>query len=119
MRGTISKDKMIEILNLIRTHLPQCQHMSDRKKRGRPPKFPEELVILSIILKNYFNLSFRDIELNLLHILPREQTPDFSSLFYRMKAIDQRKLKCITEEIEKEMPKILEDGAIRRYHKRS
>ncbi|MCS6876356.1 MAG: hypothetical protein N3C57_02155 [Aquificaceae bacterium] len=109
MRKVLPKDKMLKILNLIETFLPQCEQVSDKKKRGRHPKFKEELVILSIILKNYLNLSFRELELNLLQIFPREQTPDFSSLFYRMKTIDQKKLKCITTEIEKEMTNILDN----------
>jgi hypothetical protein len=49
-----------------------------------------------LIIKQIFNLSWRDLEYNLKSILNDQEIPDFTTLFYRANKIDQEFLKkCI------------------------
>ncbi len=60
-----------------------------RKKRGRPRKYQESLIYFALALKVLRRLSYRDLEYQLKELNLFEDIPDFSSLFYRFKQLNE------------------------------
>lgn len=106
MRRIPTKDEVELLLGLIKNALQGCKQ-NKHKSRGRPVKYPDEIIILSVLLKLHIKLPFRDIENYLLMILDRENVPDFSSIFYRLKTFDSSILECIITKIAHQIQEIL------------
>ena len=54
-------------------------------KKGRPPKYSDETILLMLFLQVIWQLSFREVEDFTVRILGRENVPDFSTYYYRLK----------------------------------
>lgn len=64
----------------------------ERRKRGRPKVYPDYLIFALLLFKVSRRLSFRELE-EISKKELKEKVPDFSSLFYRFKNIDEDILK--------------------------
>jgi len=60
-----------------------------KKKKGKPKKYKESLIYFAFALKVVRNLSYRDLEHQLKEINLFDKVPDFSSLFYRFKNLNE------------------------------
>ncbi|ADY73946.1 transposase IS4 family protein [Desulfurobacterium thermolithotrophum DSM 11699] len=58
-----------------------------KTKRGRPKKYPDEIILTLLFLQVAWNLSFRDLEYLAVQIFGRENIPDFSTYYYRLKQL--------------------------------
>ena len=58
-----------------------------RTKRGRPKKYPDEIILTLLFLQIAWRLSFRDLEYLAVQMLGRENVPDFSTYYYRLKQL--------------------------------
>jgi len=58
-----------------------------KTKRGRPKKYPDEIILTLLFLQVAWNLSFRDLEYLAVQIFGRENVPDFSTYYYRLKQL--------------------------------
>jgi len=60
-----------------------------KTKRGRPKKYPEEIILTLLFLQVTWKLSFRDLELFAAQLLGRgrESVPDFSTYYYRLRKL--------------------------------
>ena len=79
-----------------------------KKKRGRPRKYKESLIYFAFVFKVARKLSYRDLEHQLKEIKLFEKIPDFSSLFYRFKHLNElilgyfiKKIANLIKQIEK------------------
>ena len=62
------------------------------QKRGRPRKYKESLICFALALKVVQRLSYRDLEHQLKLLGLFSEVPDFSSLLYRFKRLNERVL---------------------------
>ena len=62
------------------------------QKRGRPRKYKESLIYFALALKVVQRLSYRDLEHQLKALNLFGEVPDFSSLLYRFKRLNERVL---------------------------
>ena len=62
------------------------------QKRGRPRKYKESLIYFALALKVVQRLSYRDLEHQLKLLKLFSEVPDFSSLLYRFKRLNERVL---------------------------
>ena len=60
-----------------------------RKKRGRPKKYKESLIYFAFAFKVARNLSYRDLEHQLKELNLFDKIPNFSSIFYRFKNLNE------------------------------
>jgi len=60
-----------------------------KRKRGRPKKYKESLIYFAFAFKVVRNLSYRDLEYQLKETNLFDKVPDFSSLFYRFKHLNE------------------------------
>ena len=58
-----------------------------KRKIGRPKKYPDEIILTLLFLQVAWNLSFRDLEYFAVQIFGRENIPDFSTYYYRLKQL--------------------------------
>lgn len=58
-----------------------------KTKRGRPKKYPDEVILTLLFLQVTWRLSFRDLELFAVQLLGRENVPDFSTYYYRLQKL--------------------------------
>jgi len=72
-----------------------------KKKRGRPKKYKESLIYFAFALKVVRNLSYRDLEYQLKEINLFDKVPDFSSLFYRFKHLNELIIASLIKNTEK------------------
>jgi len=79
-----------------------------KRKRGRPRKYKESLIYFAFAFKVARKLSYRDLEHQLKEIKLFEKIPDFSSLFYRFKHLNElivgyfiKKIAGLIKQIEK------------------
>ena len=79
-----------------------------KKKRGRPKKYKESLIYFALALKIARNLSYRDLEHKLKELNLFDKVPNFSSIFYRFKHLNEltigyfiKKIASLIKNIEK------------------
>ncbi len=58
-----------------------------RTKRGRPKKYPDEIILTLLSLRIARRLSFRDLEYLAVQMFGRENVPDFSTYYYCLKQL--------------------------------
>jgi len=58
-----------------------------KTKRGRPKKYPDEIILTLLFLQVAWRLSFRDLEYLAVQTFGRENVPDFSTYYYRLKQL--------------------------------
>jgi len=58
-----------------------------KTKKRRPKKYPDEIILTLLFLQVAWNLSFRDLEYLAVQMLGRENIPDFSTYYYRLKQL--------------------------------
>jgi len=58
-----------------------------RTKRGRARKYPDETILALLFLQVAWKLSFRELELLAVQVFGRENIPDFSTYYYRLKKL--------------------------------
>jgi hypothetical protein len=58
-----------------------------KTKRGRPKKYPDDVILTLLFLQVAWKLSFRELEFMSVQVLGRESTPDFSTYYYRLKKL--------------------------------
>ncbi len=58
-----------------------------KTKRGRPTKYPDDLILTLLFLQVAWKLSFRDLEHFAVQTFGRENVPDFSTYYYRLKKL--------------------------------
>lgn len=102
----LSKEDIELLLNLIAKLLQNCDKPK-YKSRGRPAKYPDEIIILSALLKVHLNLPYREIEKYLSMVIDKNQVPDFSSIFYRIKTFDTNTLECVLNKLSNEIMHML------------
>ncbi len=82
-----------KVLHLIETYMRQRGKLLIRSltppkiKKGRPKKYPDEIILTMLFLQIAWKLSFRDVELFAASIFERKNIPDFSTYYYRLKQI--------------------------------
>ena len=54
-------------------------------KRGKPKKRPDEIILVLIFLQVAWKLSFKEVELIAVQLFERENIPNFSTYYYRLK----------------------------------
>jgi len=55
-----------------------------KTKRGRPRKYPDDIILALLFLQVAWRLSFRELELLSVQMFGRETVPDFSTYYYRL-----------------------------------
>ncbi len=58
-----------------------------KTKRGRPRKYPDDLILTLLFLQLAWKLLFRDLEHFAVQAFGRENVPDFSTYYYRLKKL--------------------------------
>ena len=58
-----------------------------KTKRGRPKKYPDEIILTLLFLQVAWKLSFRELEFMSVQVFGRETSPDFSTYYYRLKKL--------------------------------
>ena len=79
-------------------------------KRGRPPKYPDDIILLMLFLQVIWKLSFREAEDFAVNIFGRENIPDFSTYYYRLKHLPSLLLIDFLN--------FLSSKLLKKYHKR-
>ncbi len=78
---------------------------STPKTRGRPKLYPDYIIVAALLIKTLEKLSLRDLEEKLKDLLPK--VPDFTTIHYRFKKLNQDYLKDMIEQTAKEIMKQL------------
>ncbi len=58
-----------------------------KTKRGRPKKYSDEIILVLLFLQVAWKLSFRELEHFAVQIFGRENVPDFTTYYYRLKKL--------------------------------
>ena len=58
-----------------------------KSQKGRPRKYPDEIILTMLLLQISWKLSFREVEFLATSIFGRENIPNFSTYYYRLKQI--------------------------------
>jgi len=82
-----------ELVRLILVKSRQlCKTIKSRPpKRGRPPTYPDHVILFALLLKVLENLPLRDLEQRLKDLFPN--APDHTTLWYRFRKIENSYLK--------------------------
>lgn len=79
-----------------------CKTSESRtKRRGRPKVYEDYIILSALLLKVLKKLSLRELEEELKDLFP--QAPDFTTLWYRFKKLDDKYLKELIEESAREI----------------
>jgi len=107
-RVTVKRVNIKELYERLFKKLDVVYKKIKKKKRGRPKKYKESLIYFAFALKVARNLSYRDLEHQLKEINLFDKVPDFSSLFYRFKTLNEliigyfiKKIASLIKNIEK------------------
>ena len=81
-----------KILKLVKAYLKErgqalINLCSKPKSRGRPKKYPDEIILTMLFLQKAWKLSFREIEDFAKAIFGEESIPDYSTYYYRLKQL--------------------------------
>jgi hypothetical protein len=82
-----------KVLNLSKTYMNRRGQAVQgylypvKTKKGRPRKYSDEIILTLLFLQVAWNLSFRDLEYFAVQIFGRENVPDFSTYYYRLKQL--------------------------------
>lgn len=79
-----------EIYSLIKQFYKE--HPPQKQKRGKPRKYPEELILLLLLLKITLNASYRKLLSIAQELYPDEQLPSLNDTFYRFKNLPEERL---------------------------
>ncbi len=83
-----------------------CNSISPKpSKRGRPPKYQNHLILFAMLIKVLENLSLRDLQQRLKDFFPNP--PDHTTLWYRLRKIENSYLKKLIRQTAKEIMKEL------------
>ena len=102
-----------ELIRLILVKSRQlCKTIKSRPpKRGRPPTYPDHIILFALLLKALENLSLRDLEQRLKDIFPN--APDHTTLWYRFRKIENS---CLKELIHTTAREIMRELKAREFH---
>ena len=64
----------------------------EKQRRGRPRKYPEELILFLLLLKIVLKASYRELLSRAKDFLPKEQIPSLHDTFYRLKHFPEERL---------------------------
>ena len=88
-RVTVKRVNLKELYKRLFVKLDKIYEKIKNKKRGRPRKYKESLIYFAFALKIARNLSYRDLEHQLKELNLFDKVPDFSSMFYRFKHLNE------------------------------
>ena len=90
-----------------------CNHLTkeSKRKRGRPPVYEDYIVVSALLLKVLKKLSLRELERLLKEIFPK--VPNFTTLWYRFKRLENTYLIRMIKETAK---KIMEELEVKEFH---
>ncbi len=80
-------------------------HQKQTFKKRRPPTYPNHIIIFTLLLKILENLSPRDLEQKLKDLFPN--APDYTTLWYRFRKIENSCLKELIYTTAREIMKVL------------
>jgi len=104
MKRKVSKHKILKIASKYLNELHNIITEKE-KKRGRPKKYDDKIIIFALILRVLKELSFRELEEELRELKYFNQIPDFSTIHYRMKKIQIENLNELIGRIAKDIMK--------------
>ena len=84
-RVSVKRVDLKELLDVVYERIKKKK----KEKKGKPKKYKESLIYFAFALKVVRNLSYRDLEHQLKEINLFDKVPDFSSLFYRFKNLNE------------------------------
>ncbi|GAB6072935.1 hypothetical protein JCM14244_13120 [Venenivibrio stagnispumantis] len=79
MKRKVSKHKILKIASKYLNELHNIITEKE-KKRGRPKKYDDKIIIFALILRVLKELSFRELEEELRELKYFNQIPDFSTI---------------------------------------
>jgi len=88
-RIKIKRVDLKELYERLFVKLDKVYEKIKKKKRGRPKKYKESLIYFAFALKVVRNLSYRDLEHQLKELNLFDKVPNFSSMFYRFKHLNE------------------------------
>ncbi len=96
-----------KLIKLILAKSKQLCHSIKNKqsKKGRPPTYPNHIIIFALLLKILENLSLRDLEQRLKDLFPN--APDHTTLWYRFRKIENSYIKKLIHTTAREIMEVL------------
>ncbi|GAB6072406.1 IS5-like element ISAae1 family transposase [Venenivibrio stagnispumantis] len=104
MKRKVSKHKILKIASKYLNELHNIITEKE-KKRGRPKKYDDKIIIFALILKVLKDLSFRELEEELRELKYFNEIPDFSTMHYRINKLQIENLNELVERIAKDIMK--------------
>jgi len=108
---TRNNKQLIELILTKSREICNTLRPSQHSKRGRPRAYEDHLIVAALLIKILENLSLRDLEERLKDLFPK--VPDFTTLHYRFKKLEQSYLKKL---IEKTAEEIMERLQAKEFH---